>query len=387
MIIDAVFGEGFCGALSRLSAPRCIWTVLQNDLGSTDVFALLREAENSLSSDEILAGYIGYECAAAQMPRLKFLAPPINAPAACFAIFQQRQPFPLGAIEDRHVPELSSIDHGHTCAEYCAKVDHIRDRIAAGDFFQVNLSHRQSAFYAPGKERLIDTLPLDPALSARFGAMLDMGVYSILSASPELFLSLDGTILASEPIKGTRPRVSDPDADQQLLRELENDLKDRAENIMIVDLIRNDFAKVCTDGSITEPVLCASRSYPAVHHLYSRIEGQLQPGRGFADALEAAFPCGSITGAPKQAAMDAIAELEGEGRGAYCGTVFTCTRVQSRASVAIRTAMIDEDTRRVDVRSGGGVTLLSNPEAEYDETLDKAYLFRALTDTHDYYRR
>jgi anthranilate/para-aminobenzoate synthase component I len=184
--------------------------------------------------------------------------------------------------------------------------------------------------------------------------------------------------LASEPIKGTRPRAEDPEEDRRLAEELAADEKDRAENIMIADLMRNDLAKVCGDGSIREEAICALRSLPHVHHLYSRIEGRLKDGLGFTEALSAAFPCGSITGAPKLAAMKVIADLEGEGRGPYCGTIFMRTRNVGVASVAIRTAVLDHDEKTLQVRSGGGVTILSDPAAEYDEADAKSYLFKSL---------
>ena len=157
--------------------------------------------------------------------------------------------------------------------------------------------------------------------------------------------------------------------------------KDRAENIMIADLLRNDLAKVCADHSIREAAICALRSLPKVHHLYSRIEGRLRDGIGPIEALAAAFPCGSITGAPKHRAMQVISRLEGEGRGPYCGTVaFIPSQGPAVFSVAIRTAALvfGEGEARLDYRAGGGITALSDPQAEYEETEAKAYGFEAM---------
>ena len=150
---------------------------------------------------------------------------------------------------------------------------------------------------------------------------------------------------------------------------------------MIADLLRNDLAKVCLDHSIREPAICSLRSLPAVHHLYSRIEGELREGLGPIDALAAAFPCGSISGAPKHRAMQVIARLEEEGRGPYCGSlVYIPHDGPAVFSVAIRTAVLSREDGgvRLDYRAGGGITALSVPSAEYAETVDKAYGFEAM---------
>lgn len=371
-----ILAAGFSGKTQELQNAHRVWSFSFGDLRQSDPFAVLREAETSLAPGEVLAGYLSYECAMAAEPSLELPAPPLSAPAAWFAVFSGQQDVGALPLPD-HMSAPARRYPGDTPGVYAAKAEEVRRRITAGDVFQVNVSHRQSAEFV-GPDRLIDQLPWREALSARFGALIDLGDHSIVSASPELFLELEGDRLATEPIKGTRPRADDPDEDARLLRELLADPKDRAENIMIADLMRNDLAKVCADGSIAEPEICASRSLEHVHHLYSRIEGRLRDGLLFADALRACFPCGSVTGAPKLAAMDAIAELEGEGRGPYCGALFWTDGQRGVASVAIRTAITDEKAGRLDVRSGGGVTILSDPHQEYLEALDKGYLFRML---------
>ncbi|NNU16477.1 anthranilate synthase component I family protein [Parvularcula sp. ZS-1/3] len=374
----AILAAGFAGQAVELSAPRDIFSCRYEDLRHVDVCGVLREAEGALEDGETLAGFLSYECAMAVEPGLDLPAPPLDLPAAWFATFRKQS----GWSEDGPQPNPpgAAIDHGDSAALYAAKAEDVRRRIGAGDVFQVNVSHLQSARYEATGGDLIDSLPWEKAISARFGALFDLGEWAVLSASPELFLSVERRTIVSEPIKGTRPRGLTQAEDEALARELEADPKDRAENIMIADLMRNDLAKVCRDGSIREPVICGLRTLPAVHHLYSRIEGKLREGQLFADALRTAFPCGSVTGAPKLAAMDAIAGIEGEGRGPYCGTVFAITKDRAVASVAIRTAAIDLAAGRVDVRSGGGVTILSDPQAEYQEALDKGYLFRLLTE-------
>ncbi|MEO1658596.1 MAG: anthranilate synthase component I family protein [Pseudomonadota bacterium] len=382
-----LMGRGFAGDVAELSAPKRSWSCAFSDLTERDPFAAFKALEESLEEGEVLAGWIGYESAMALEPGLDLPPPPLDLPMAWFGVFgevtsAEQLPTPS------HVPAPQTICAGDGEGPYQQRVQNIRQRITRGDVFQVNYSHRQTAAFAPGTGRLVDQLPWADALNARYGAFFDMGETAIISASPELFLSLDGDLLASEPVKGTRPRHADPVLDQRALDDLKADEKDRAENIMITDLLRNDLSKVSKDGSVKEPVICGARSHAHVHHLYSRIEGQLREGLVFADALAAAFPCGSITGAPKLAAMAAIAELEGEGRGPYCGAVIYCPyEGEAVASVAIRTAVVDERSRSIHVRSGGGVTILSDPEAEYHEAIDKGYLFRHLAGQDDPDRR
>lgn len=380
-------GRGFAGQIVELSGLKQSWSCGHSALASSDPFAVLRAMEHALNEGEVIAGWLGYECALALEPGLALPTPPLDVPAAWLGVFAEASPPRRPNPFDRQISP-DSVVMGDGRELYQSRVETIRQRITRGDVFQVNYSHRQSAQFPPSDERLIDRLPWQEALRADYGALFDLGDVSVVSASPELFLSLEDRLLAAEPVKGTRPRHADPEIDHQLLQDLIGDQKDRAENIMIADLMRNDLSKVVEDGSMREPIICGARSYEHVHHLYSRIEGQLRAGFVFADALAAAFPCGSVTGAPKLAAMKAIAELEGEGRGPYCGAlVYRPYGNKAVASVAIRTAVVDEATRAVHVRSGGGVTILSDPETEYNEAIDKGYLFRHLAGQHDPYHR
>jgi anthranilate/para-aminobenzoate synthase component I len=373
-------GEGFGGEPLAFSRPRTCFAAKFDDLRRHSPFAALRAMETKRRPGETIAGFLSYECVLAIEPDLDLPPPPIDMPAAFFGLFEKAVPLPAAALQPpESLTKPQSIDQGMPREDYAAMAEDVRQRILRGDVFQVNVSHRQSAVWDKLGPDLLGRLPWQEALQSRFGALVDLGDTALVSASPELFLEAEGRNLAAEPIKGTRPRSKDPAHDQRLAEELLADPKDRAENMMIADLMRNDLAKVCDDYSISEPVLCGLRSYPSVHHLYSRIEGRLRGGLGFADALTAAFPCGSVTGAPKRAAIEAIAALEGEGRGPYCGTVFMIGEGRAVASVAIRTAVIDKQRGRIDVRSGGGVTALSDPFAEYDEAIAKAYLFRHLT--------
>ncbi|MEM0927863.1 MAG: anthranilate synthase component I family protein [Pseudomonadota bacterium] len=382
-----LLGRGFAGDVCELSGLKRSWSCAFGDLPSRNPFAALHDLEASLAEGDAIAGWIGYECAIALEPSLHLPPPPVSLPIAWFGVFGASR-----AAADRlppvHVPAPTRVDRGEPPEVYQGRVQNIRQRITRGDVFQVNYSHRQTAEFAPSRERLIDQLPWPDALDAAYGAFFDMGEASLVSASPELFLSLEGDHLVAEPVKGTRRRRADPARDEQALADLKADPKDRAENIMITDLLRNDLSKVSKDGTVREPVICGARTHAHVHHLYSQVEGRLRDDLSFADALAAAFPCGSVTGAPKLAAMEAIAELEGMGRGPYCGAViYRPHRGKTAASVAIRTAVVDERVRTIEVRSGGGVTILSDPEAEYREAIDKGYLFRHLAGQDDSHHR
>ena len=260
---------------------------------------------------------------------------------------------------------------------YLDAVARVREYIIAGDIFQANLSQRFQAALTPSPFDLYRRLRRrNPA---PFAAYLDFGELSVLSASPERFLLLDENRrhVETRPIKGTRPRGLGPMHDAALGRALSESDKDRAENVMIVDLLRNDLSRVCRAGTVRVPELFALEQHPTVHHLVSTVVGELEPDADAVDLLQAAFPGGSITGAPKVRAMEIIAELEPTRRGVYCGSVgYLSTSGAMDTSIVIRTyvALGGE----VYFQAGGGIVADSDPELEYRETLDKA---RALIDT------
>jgi para-aminobenzoate synthetase component 1 len=257
-----------------------------------------------------------------------------------------------------------------THADYLDAVQRVRDYIYAGDIFQANLSQR---FEAPLQEpawNLYARLRLGNA--APFAAYMDLPNATILSASPERFLHIDrrGRV-ETRPIKGTRPRGLGPEHDAALGHALTESEKDRAENLMIVDLMRNDLSRVCLPGTVRVPELFALERYATVHHLVSTVIGQLAPGTDAVDVVRAAFPGGSITGAPKLRAMEIIAELEPSQRSVYCGSVgYWSLTGDLDTSIAIRTVVARNG--RVYFSAGGGIVADSVPEQEYRETLDKA---------------
>ena len=205
---------------------------------------------------------------------------------------------------------------------------------------------------------------------APFSAFLRFDDSAILSISPERFLQKVGNKIQSKPIKGTRPRSQDPVTDQANANELRQASKDRAENLMIVDLLRNDISRVCVPGSVTVPALFAIESFPAVHHLVSTVEGEIAAQYDGSDLLRAAFPGGSITGAPKIRAMDIIEELEPNQRSVYCGSIgylSACGNMDT--SITIRTLVCHKE--KIHCWAGGGLVADSNVDSEYQETYDK----------------
>jgi para-aminobenzoate synthetase component I len=276
------------------------------------------------------------------------------------------------------LPQEAESSLGHR--GFTAGVERIREYIRSGDLFQANLTHRLSAPYR------LDGVELYLALRARspaaYAAYLDTGEGEVASVSPESFLSLRGRRVETRPIKGTAPRAGAPAADAENARRLRESEKERAENVMIVDLLRNDLSRVCRPGSVRVPRLLELESHPTVHHLVSTVEGELRVGARPVDLLRATLPGGSITGAPKIRAMEILRELEPVRRGVYTGALGILeTGGDLELSVAIRTATLRGG--RVLYGTGGGITLASDPEAEWRESLDKAKAFlQALEDGH-----
>ena len=278
---------------------------------------------------------------------------------------------PSPTIRDHPAPAPEPPHSNVPRAEFEAGVSRIREYIAAGDVYQVNLSQR---FHAPF---VGSALALYRRLRARnpapFGAYLEFAGAQVASISPERFLRLDATTRAAEarPIKGTRPRGTTPGKDAALARELLESEKDRAENVMIVDLLRNDLGKVCRPGSVRVPKLFALESHPTVHHLVSTVTGELADCADAFDLLRAAFPGGSVTGAPKIRAMQIIAELERAPRGLYCGAIgYISATGAMDFNIPIRTIVLRDGSATF--HAGAGIVWDSEPAAEYEETLAKA---------------
>ncbi|MEO1002181.1 MAG: anthranilate synthase component I family protein [Cyanobacteria bacterium J06638_7] len=264
--------------------------------------------------------------------------------------------------------------HWHTDRQaFAAQVQSLRERIASGDLFQANLTAccEQELGQPPGAATLLGFYGrLRRHCPAPFAGLAIGGsaapAEAVLSASPERFLQLgaDG-LVETRPIKGTRPRHAEAAADAEAAAELVSSPKDRAENVMIVDLLRHDLGRVCSPGSIQVPQLVGLESYRQVHHLTSVVQGRLRPGLGAAALLRACWPGGSITGAPKIRACQRLAELEPVSRGPYCGSLFRLDAGSFDSSILIRSLFVQG--RRLRAHAGCGVVADSDPAAEADE--------------------
>jgi para-aminobenzoate synthetase component 1 len=319
-----------------------------------------------------VAGYIAYEAGFAFEPRLAGLRLG-QGPLVQFGIYDGPQAFP--AV--RGAARLAGLQPMVSRAAYDAGFARVQDYIAAGDCYQVNLTF-------PLQARLVQGTALDlyAALRARqavgFGAYVDLGGPVLVSRSPELFLRLDSTgRIETRPMKGTAPRDADPVEDARLAEALRASEKDRAENLMIVDLLRNDISRLSRVGSVKVPELFHVESYATVHQMVSRITGQLVEPASLLGVMQALFPCGSITGAPKLRAMQIIAEVEPHARGAYCGAIgWMGPDGAACFNVAIRTMTVQDDL--VTLAVGGGVTQGSTADGEWEEALWKTRYMRGL---------
>ncbi|GAA4519784.1 aminodeoxychorismate synthase component I [Brachybacterium paraconglomeratum] len=317
-------------------------------------------------------GMVAYEAAAGLDSTARVRAPQEGLPLVWFGITDapDEQVLPLTTGEGF---EVSPWVPDWSAAEHAQRVEAVRAAIAEGESYQTNLTTRLRSTFRGDAFGLYGEL----AHRQRGGhhTFLDLGRYTVVSASPESFLHWEDGLLRTAPMKGTAARGRTPEADAAGREALLASEKDRAENVMIVDLLRNDLAKVCEAGSVQVTELLAAEKYPTVWQLTSRIQGRMREEVGLVEVFEALFPCGSITGAPKLSTMGLIAELEDAPRGAYCGAIGYLApgpSPRARFSVAIRTVVIDGADGSAVYGAGGGITWASTPAAEYEELLIKA---------------
>lgn len=265
---------------------------------------------------------------------------------------------------------ISGLQENISKEEYKIKFDQVKRYLHEGDAYQINLTKRFSVKVEgcawASYERMRQLSP------APFGAYMNFPFATILSNSPEQFVECYSQVVKTSPIKGTRPRDNEVlERDLELAEELENSVKDRAENVMIVDLLRNDFGKICETGSVKVPQLFAVESFANVHHLVSQVTGKLKADANALGLLEASFPGGSITGAPKKRAMEIIDELEPHYRGVYCGAIgWVGFAGNMQTNIAIRTITYSKGTAYFS--AGGGIVMDSICDEEYQEIRDKA---------------
>lgn len=275
----------------------------------------------------------------------------------------------IASERDREISLLPGLRSNFSQVEYLAAVQRVMDYILAGDIFQANLSQR--LLFPVQRSPVQQYLLLRERNPAPFAGYFTHADWAVLSSSPERFLQLTGRDVSTRPIKGTRRRGSIPEADLYTRDELRESEKDRSENVMIVDLLRNDLSRVCKPGSIRVPELCRVEAYETVSHLVSEVCGELRDGATFWDLLRATFPGGSITGAPKIRAMQIITELEGVARGPYCGSLFY-HGFDGRADSNLLIRTMIQRQGWLTFSAGGGIVAQSEPLLEHQETLHKA---------------
>ena len=325
-----------------------------------------------------IAGYIAYEAGHALEPKLG--SPRGDGPLAWFGVFERVEIIPAAELAAR-LPDpagawLGRLKPGITRSDYDAAFGRVREWIEAGDIYQANLTFRASvplfgdplAAYAAVRQRA----------AAGYGGVVWTGSDWLLSFSPELFFALRGGELIARPMKGTTPRGATPEEDAAAKRMLASDAKQRAENLMIVDLMRNDLTRIAAPGSVTVPELFKVETYPTLHTMVSTVAAKLAPGTSVGDVLAATFPCGSVTGAPKIRAMEVIGAVEPDARGAYTGSIGRIDPNGDAAfNVAIRTLHLRAGGDSAMIGLGSGVVADSTAGEEWDECLAKgAFLTR-----------
>jgi len=344
--------------------------------------AALAAIEAARVAGRHVAGYFSYEVGYALEARLRRLMPAARpGPLLWFGVFEAPETLAgedleaaFGAWCDGRA-YAGPLAHEWDGAAYRRRFDQVRELIAAGDIYQANLSFRSRFTFLGDPLTLYRGLRAGSA--ARYGAYLDDGERQILSFSPELFFDLEaGGTITARPMKGTAARGSDPPSDAEARARLAANPKDRAENLMIVDLLRNDLGRIAELGSVSVGDLFAVETYPTLHQMVSTVTARLKPGVGASEIVGALFPCGSVTGAPKLRAMEVIAGLEQSPRGVYCGAIGEFAPDGSaRFNVAIRTLTISGGCGELGI--GGAVVQDSVAEGEYAECLLKARYFEA----------
>ncbi|MGB4599612.1 MAG: aminodeoxychorismate synthase component I [Trichlorobacter sp.] len=335
-----------------------------------DVPAVLERAEAATERGLYAVGFVAYEAAQALNRSLPSLPPLEGLPLVWFALFSRR----LLSTDDQQPPESEATNLSLTPQlgqnEHAAAVQQIHDAIADGQSYQINYTFSLSGDVSGQPYSLYQTLLT--AQRPSFGALLDTGRHLIMSASPELFFQRQDGRITTRPMKGTAMRGRFPAEDRALARQLCDSAKEQAENLMIVDLLRNDLGQIAQTGSVVVDKLFELEQYPSVHQLTSSISALLQPETGLVKIMQALFPCGSVTGAPKRRSMELISDLEKTPRGIYCGAIgLLAPGGEAIFSVAIRTLLLDRETQIISMGVGSGITWDAQPAAEYAECLAK----------------
>jgi para-aminobenzoate synthetase/4-amino-4-deoxychorismate lyase len=368
------FDDLIQGTALRFDRPFRVLTATE----AADVVPVLAEVERATAAGCWAFGYVAYEAAAGLDPTLAGAVRPgpHPMPLVHFGLCDAPAEVPPVVVPPGRARAytVGPWRQGWNEAGHRADVATVRGRIAAGEAYQLNLTVRMHGDVTGDTEQLYADLAWGQRGS--YAAYLDLGRFVVASASPELFFRWTDDGLLTRPMKGTARRGRTTEEDDERRRSLVASPKERAENVMIVDLLRNDLGKIAEVGSVRVPVLFTTERYETVWQLTSDVTARPRPGTGLVDVFRALFPSGSITGAPKQRSMELIRDLEHEPRGVYCGAVGMVGppghEVRATFSVAIRTVVVDRGTGSAVFGTGGGITWGSDPAAEHTELLAKA---------------
>jgi len=343
-----------------------------------DVLPALAALDDAAARGLHAAGYLTYEAGYALEPALHDHtrpSPPDGLPLLWFGLFERAEHFAASRVPEL-LPQPATTDflhHGpdHQQDSHAAMIATVLALIEAGDIYQANVTIPRTV------DGIDDPLAVYAAIRPRaamgHGALVRHDGHHILSFSPELFFTIRDGQIETRPMKGTAARCADSERDGDAARALAADPKQRAENLMIVDLLRNDLSRVCVAGSVAVPDLFTVETYPTVHQMTSRVTGRLAPGLPPSAILQALFPCGSVTGTPKIRAMEVIRQIEPAARGLYTGSIGSIDPDgDARFNVAIRTLCVEKGRRQGVIGIGSGVVADSTAAAEWAECLDKA---------------
>ncbi|EGA91354.1 para-aminobenzoate synthase component II [Planococcus donghaensis MPA1U2] len=339
-----------------------------------DVANMLEKVEKAMNDGFYAAGYVSYEAAPAFRPEMQVQSGG-EMPLLWFGIFKEPQKMPP-ISKKQQTYQVSDWAMASSIEQYKAGIQQIKTAIEEGHTYQVNYTERLSADFTGDDLAFYHQLARNQ--QADYGAYLNLGRFRLLSASPELFFKVQGGKLIAKPMKGTAPRGRTTQEDQEHIKSLLSSEKEKAENVMIVDLLRNDMSRLAEKGSVKADPLFTVETYPTVHQLTSTVTADLKDHTTIWDWFHALFPCGSITGAPKISTMKYIAALEQTPREVYCGAIgFITPDKEAVFNVPIRTVVIDAEKGVARYGVGGGITWDSTAEGEYRELQTKAKVLTA----------
>ncbi len=356
-------GGGFAGEETLVfEAP--VDTVICNNVGRAE--QKLQEVEEHLAAGYFAVGFLAYELGECFV-EISSAEP--EFPLLWFGIFEQPRRIQLKSLPQKI--RRPGLEAEINKSEYRSGFEKIKDYIRRGETYQVNYTYRaRGEFAGPAQSLFSDLFQNHPV---PYAAFIDTGRYLLLSLSPELFVRRRGDRLFTRPMKGTVERGKTGAEDRELQRWLRNDPKNRAENLMIVDMLRNDLGRVAKPGSVEVPELFAVEKYETVHQMTSAVSAAVEPATGWTEIMESLFPCGSVTGAPKRRTMKIIREVETSPRKIYTGSIgFLQPTGDFTFNVAIRTLLVDKQCGRAELGVGGGVVADSEPESEWEEAALKS---------------